>query len=149
MKLKAFPFINFFHWKIVKNDIKDFLNIFKKLNLKTFVAQYLAHVYIAENTSVIPVSYDKNQNYQMFYIRIEFYIYLQNDIKANFTKTRRQSCKYHYKISASIWSFPGPYFPVFSPNARKCGPEKHRIRTLFTQCTSPLKALEMEQLETV
>ena len=68
MKLKAFPFINFFHWKIVKNDIKDFLNIFKKLNLKTFVAQYLAHVYIAENTSVIPVSYDKNQNYQMFFI---------------------------------------------------------------------------------
>ena len=33
-----------------------------------------------------------------------------------------------------IWSFSGRYFPVFSPNAKKYGPEKLRIRTLFTQC---------------
>ena len=29
-----------------------------------------------------------------------------------------------------------PYLSIFSPNARKCGPEKLRIRTLCTQFTS-------------
>ena len=29
--------------------------------------------------------------------------------------------------------FSSPYFPVFSPNAGKYGPEKLRIWTLFTQ----------------
>ena len=40
----------------------------------------------------------------------------------------------HCVKSARIWSFSGPYFPVFSPNAGKYGPEKLRIGTLFTQC---------------
>ena len=31
-----------------------------------------------------------------------------------------------------IWSFSGPYFPVISPSARKYGPGKLRMRTLFT-----------------
>ena len=35
--------------------------------------------------------------------------------------------------SVRIRSFSGPHFPVFSPNAGKYGPEKLRIRTLFTQ----------------
>ena len=44
--------------------------------------------------------------------------------------------------SVRIRSFSGPYFltlghtpsfSVFNPNAGKCGPEKLRIRTLFTQ----------------
>ena len=43
----------------------------------------------------------------------------------------------HFVKSARIRSFSGPYFPsnlsVFSPNAGKYGPEKLRIRTLFTQ----------------
>ena len=30
-----------------------------------------------------------------------------------------------------------PYLSVFSPNARKYGPEKLQIQTLFTQCTPP------------
>ena len=30
-----------------------------------------------------------------------------------------------------------PYLSVFSPNARKCGPEKLRIRTLFMKCKVP------------
>ena len=29
-----------------------------------------------------------------------------------------------------------PYLPVFSPNAGKYGPEKLRIRTLYTQCST-------------
>ena len=36
--------------------------------------------------------------------------------------------------SVRIRSYSGPHFPVFRPNAGKCGPEKLRIRTLFTQC---------------
>ena len=32
-----------------------------------------------------------------------------------------------------------PYLPVFSPNAGKRGPEKPRIRTLFTQYTNMKK----------
>ena len=30
----------------------------------------------------------------------------------------------HCVKSVQIWSFSGPYFPVFSPNAGKYGPEK-------------------------
>ena len=38
--------------------------------------------------------------------------------------------------SVGIRSFSSPYFPafIFSPNSGKHGPEKIRIRTLFTQC---------------
>ena len=39
----------------------------------------------------------------------------------------------HCVKSVRIRSFSGPYFPVFSPNARKYGQEKLRIRTLFMQ----------------
>ena len=39
-----------------------------------------------------------------------------------------------YKNS-NIW-LDNPYFSVSSPNAGKCGPEKLRIRTLFTQSLS-------------
>ena len=35
--------------------------------------------------------------------------------------------------SVRFLSFPGPYFPAFSPNAGKYGPQKLRIRALFTQ----------------
>ena len=39
--------------------------------------------------------------------------------------------------SVYVRSYSGPYFPaflsIFSPNARKCGPEQLRIWTLFTQ----------------
>ena len=54
-------------------------------------------------------------------------------------------------VGASIRSFSGPhfsafglnterygYFSVFSPNAGKCGPEKQRIQTLFTQRKVPV-----------
>ena len=37
---------------------------------------------------------------------------------------------------AQIQSFSGPYFPIFSPNTGKYGPEKPRIWTLFAQCRS-------------
>ena len=37
----------------------------------------------------------------------------------------------HFAKSIRIWSFSGPYFPVFSLNAGKYGPEKLRIRTLW------------------
>ena len=62
----------------------------------------------------------------------------------------------HCSSQAKSWSFPvvrsddisqpsllktcpngvssGPYFPVFSPNTRKYGPEKIRIWTHFMQC---------------
>ena len=56
---------------------------------------------------------------------------------------------YHCVKSFRIRSFSGPHFPtfglnrrdtpylsIFSPNAKKCGPEKLRIRTLCTQFTS-------------
>ena len=36
----------------------------------------------------------------------------------------------HCLKSVRICSFSGPYFPVFSPNAGKYGPEKLRIRIL-------------------
>ena len=36
--------------------------------------------------------------------------------------------------SVHVPSFFGPHFPVFSPNARKCGLEKLQKRTLFMQC---------------
>ena len=39
----------------------------------------------------------------------------------------------HCVRSVQTRSFSGPYFPVFSPNMGKYGPEKHRIWTLFTQ----------------
>ena len=39
----------------------------------------------------------------------------------------------HCVKSVCFWSFSGPYFPVFRPNARKYGLEKLRIRILFTQ----------------
>ena len=41
--------------------------------------------------------------------------------------------KDHCVKSAKYGVFSGPYFPVFSPNAGKYGPEKIRIWTLFTQ----------------
>ena len=40
-----------------------------------------------------------------------------------------------------IRCFSGPYFPAFRVNAGKCGPEKLRIRTLFTQCDCVSKNL--------
>ena len=39
----------------------------------------------------------------------------------------------HSVKSVQIWSFSGPYFPVFGLNTEKCGPEKLHIWTLFTQ----------------
>ena len=43
---------------------------------------------------------------------------------------------WHCVKSVCIRSFSGPHFPatVFSQNAGKYGPEKLRIRILFTQC---------------
>ena len=41
---------------------------------------------------------------------------------------------FHYVKSVSIGSFSGLHSTVFIPNAGKCGPEKLRIWTLFTQC---------------
>ena len=40
----------------------------------------------------------------------------------------------HCVKSVRIQSFSGPYFTVFSSNARKYGPEKLEMRTLFAQC---------------
>ena len=40
-------------------------------------------------------------------------------------------CNFAWKVC--IRSFPGPYFPVYGLNTGKYGPEKLRIRTLFTQ----------------
>ena len=53
------------------------------------------------------------------------------------TMTRTQNCV----KSVRLWSFSGPYFPAFSLKTErygvkyggKHGPEKLRIRTLFTQ----------------
>ena len=40
----------------------------------------------------------------------------------------------HCVKSVRFWIFSGPYFPEkISPNEGKYGPEKLRIRTLFTQ----------------
>ena len=39
----------------------------------------------------------------------------------------------HCVKSTRIRSFSGLYFPAFGLNTRKYGPEKLRIRTLFTQ----------------
>ena len=49
------------------------------------------------------------------------------------------SFPFHCVKSVYIRNFSGPYFPAFGlnterPNAGKYGPEKLRIRTLFTQC---------------
>ena len=53
------------------------------------------------------------------------------------------SINLHCVKSVHIQSFSGLYFPafglntersVFSPNVGKCGPEKPRMRKLFTQC---------------
>ena len=38
----------------------------------------------------------------------------------------------HYVKSVHIWSFSGLYFPAFGRHARKYGPEKLQIRSLFT-----------------
>ena len=43
--------------------------------------------------------------------------------------------------SVCIRSFSGQYLLVLNPNVGKYGPEKFRIRTLFTQCKVFLKAL--------
>ena len=49
-------------------------------------------------------------------------------------KVRKQSSAgLHCVNSFRIPIFPGPYYPAFSPNAGKYGPEKIRVRTLFTQ----------------
>ena len=48
--------------------------------------------------------------------------------------------------SVCIRSFSGQYLSVFSPNAGKDGPEKFRIRTLFTQCKVFLKALPFKSI---
>ena len=32
-------------------------------------------------------------------------------------------CYKHCVKSVRIWSYSGPHFPVFSPNAGKCGPD--------------------------
>ena len=40
--------------------------------------------------------------------------------------------------------FSGPYFPVFSPNTGKYGPEKTCIWTLFTQCMCNLWELKLK-----
>ena len=46
-------------------------------------------------------------------------------------QTSAQSfCIYHCVKGVRILSFSGPYFPIFSPNAGKYGPEKIRLRTL-------------------
>ena len=37
--------------------------------------------------------------------------------------------------------FSGPYLTVFSANAGKDGPEKLRIRTLYTQCKSTIQPI--------
>ena len=42
-------------------------------------------------------------------------------------------CNVHCVKSVCIRSYSGPHFPVFSPNAGKCGPAYLQIRTLFTQ----------------
>ena len=53
---------------------------------------------------------------------------------------------FHCEKSIRIRSFSGPYFPAFelnmernlfrfSPNARKCGPEKLQIWTLSRKCS--------------
>ena len=39
-----------------------------------------------------------------------------------------------------------PYISVFSPHAGKCGPEKPRIRTLFTQCNEYIEIHEPDDL---
>ena len=56
----------------------------------------------------------------------------------NWKITMREKCPY----SEFFWSiFSGlECFPVFNPNAGKCGPDKLRIQALFTQCY--LKAVE-------
>ena len=43
--------------------------------------------------------------------------------------------------------FSGPYFPAFSPNAEKYGPEKLRIRILFTQCNFIQYYTQMKRLQ--
>ena len=47
----------------------------------------------------------------------------------------------HCVKSVHIWSFSGPYFPVFGLDTERYGPKKFRMRTLFTQCSSLTKQL--------
>ena len=67
----------------------------------------------------------------------------------------------HCVKSCRIWSSSGLHFPafrlnterqylsVFSPNGGKYGPEKPRIRTLFTQCISNIDGTFGEELRAV
>ena len=76
---------------------------------------------------------------------------INGNAERNWVNSKNFYCRYrvhfHCLKSVRILSFSGPYFPtfglkterygvslLFSPNAGKYGPEKLRIRTLFTQC---------------
>ena len=51
-------------------------------------------------------------------------------------RTLREKCAYSELFWSTFFCIQTEYgenLPVFSPNAGKYGPEKHRIRTLFTQ----------------
>ena len=54
-------------------------------------------------------------------------------------------CSQHYVKSIQIRSFSGPYFPVFSPNTGKYGPEKLSIWTLLTQWKLILYVIEKKE----
>ena len=43
--------------------------------------------------------------------------------------------RYHCVKSVQIRSFSGPYFPVFSSNTEKYGPEKTSYLDTFHECT--------------
>ena len=51
----------------------------------------------------------------------------------------------HCVKSVRIWSFSGLYFAAFGLNTERYGPEKLRIRTLFTQWVTIKKNRELQR----
>ena len=69
------------------------------------------------------------------------------DESVDINKVSNLPLKYHriknYSTNTSwkvwkYWVFSGLFFPVFSPNTGKYGPEKFRIWTLFMQWNMPI-----------
>ena len=55
----------------------------------------------------------------------------KNGQEVLFSRKANKSAHPHCVESVRIRSFFGPYFPAFSPNVGKYGPEKLRMRTLI------------------
>ena len=101
----------------------------KKHRIRTLFTQYNTqhatriHTYIQQNKTHTRI-HTAEQKKKQFVKCIKMIF-----ISATLTKLLRFTA---WKVS-KYRVFSGPYFPVFSPNTGKYGPEKLRISTLFTQ----------------